>query len=425
MSGHGSNRWMNHVASPYGLAMLSYALFLFACLLPPSVYTSYVHEPDLMFLDPAVILFYSLCVAAFLFGVWLVDSGLPAEPERPPAIRSSIVFVLLLPIMAGIAATAFSAWRLVATNPEIVLWLLTRQGARLKSADAILIESTYLLPPLWLIGSVWYVFWRSFDLRIAGWRRWVVNLILFAGVMTVAAAAVLTLSRNLLMLVFSGLAISYLVRKSASGRLSLRFVLGAGASMAVCVGLLFAGASFLRGGRVDDQVNALFGYTVASYNRLAAIVNGELRYPFAGRGVYLSSFVSFSHLLNRVVPVARTMNWPAFLDVWSSEFAAVAKAGLDGDLIWSGAFGYIFSDLGWFSPPLLMVHGMISGVAWNWIRRGKMLGILIYPALGFCVLFWIGTNFLFDVHIVVLWLVALLLVGYDRLFVVREKASTP
>jgi hypothetical protein len=48
---------LDNVVSPCGLALISYAFFLFACLIPPSVHSHYMMEPDLMFLDPATILF--------------------------------------------------------------------------------------------------------------------------------------------------------------------------------------------------------------------------------------------------------------------------------------------------------------------------------------------------------------------------------
>jgi oligosaccharide repeat unit polymerase len=423
MSESRRNRVLNNIASPYGLAAISYAFFLFACLIPPSIYTRYMHEPDLMFLDPATILFYSLCVASFVAGVCLVGWLFPAVPfpECSVTTRYSPTIFLLTPLLLGIVLTAASTWHLVASNPDIILWILTQQGGNLKGANAPEVDSTFTLAPLLLVGSIWLVFWRTFDLRLRGWRRWLVTLVLFFAVLMVMAVATLTLSRNLLMLVVCGLAILYVVRKTASHQASFKFILGAGTVTAILVTLLFAAVSYLRGSEsVDEQFYMLFGYTVASYNRLAAIVNGNLHYPFAGHGVYLSGFLSFSHLFNQIVPLG---NRPGFQDVWSSEFGAVTRAGLDGAMIWSGAFGYIFSDLGWFSPLLLFGYGMIYGVVWNWIKRGRVLGVVIYPCIGFCVLFWIGTNYLFDSQTVFLYVSAALLAGYDFAFVTPIKIN--
>src|SRR5271156_4754881 len=98
---------IRNVVSPYGLAMISYAFFLFACLIPPSVYSHYMMEPDLMFLDPASILFYTLCVASFLAGAWFVRWLLPSSfPGRRVETRISPTVFLMVPLTVGIILTA-------------------------------------------------------------------------------------------------------------------------------------------------------------------------------------------------------------------------------------------------------------------------------------------------------------------------------
>jgi hypothetical protein len=60
---------------------------------------------------------------------------------------------------------------------------------------------------------------------------------------------------------------------------------------------------------------------------------------------------------------------------------------------------------------------MLYGAVWNWIRRGKALGIVLYPCFAFCVLFWFGGNILLGSDPVVLLLVAVLLAGYELILV--------
>ncbi|HXP07680.1 MAG TPA: hypothetical protein VN828_04255, partial [Acidobacteriaceae bacterium] len=75
------------IASPYGLAIFSYGLFLFAWLFPPGLYTEYVREPDLMFLNPITLVFFSLCVAAFSLGVRF------SRFFRTPAAKTGVTHV--------------------------------------------------------------------------------------------------------------------------------------------------------------------------------------------------------------------------------------------------------------------------------------------------------------------------------------------
>jgi hypothetical protein len=417
---------LSNIASPYGLAMISYAFFLFACLIPPSTYSHYMMEPDLMFLDPATMLFYTLCVASFLAGAWFVKWLFPCSfVERRFEVKISPTVFLMVPLTAGIVLTAVSVFLLVTFNPDIIAFLLAQQGGEVKEAMASEIASSFNLAPLILTGIIWWAFWRSSDFDLRGWRNRMVKSALVVAILWVIAAATLILSRDILISLACGLAVLYVIRRETQKPVSFRFVFGAGAAIIFCLAVLFFGIAFLRGvDSWDDQVHTLIGYTAASYNRLAAVVNGTLRYPFADRGLYLSAFVSFNHTWNQLVPLARLMNWPSQLEVWGAEFGAVTRAGLDGTLIWSGAFGYIFSDLAWFSFPFIFGYGILYGLAWNWIKRGKVLGVVLYPAFAYCALLWVAANSLLDSQRVVLLVAALILAGYERVFV-RSTRNEP
>lgn len=417
-------KWLrDNLVSPYGLALISYLFFLAACLIPPSVYTYFMQEPDLMFLDPPTILFYTLCVLSFLGGAWLIGWMFPCSfVNRKLETRIWATLFLVVPLAMGIAATLATVVFLILQHPDAIILLFAQQGSQVK--DTVTLESagSLLIAPIVLAAIIWWAYWRSFDFGLRGWKKGLVRFALTVAVLSEFAIATLLLSRGILMMAAFGLAILYTVRKCAKNAVSFRFVLGFGISIATCVILLFFSFSFLRGtSSLDILVRVYLGYTVAAYNRLAAVVNGNLRYPFAGRGLYLSGFVSFSHALNRVVPLASVMNWPDILDVWGSEFGAVTRSGLDGNLILSGTFGYIFSDLGWFSFPFVFGYGMLYGVAWNWIKRGKILGIVLYPSFAFSALLWIGTNSLLDSSQALLLATACFL-AFCEFLLVRSKA---
>jgi hypothetical protein len=374
-----------------------------------------MHEPDLMFLDPAAILFYTLCVAGFLCGVRFMDWLFPcALVERKLSTRISPMAFLLTPLILGIAAANIITVYLIKSYPIILLSLLTQQGGDLKNTLAFDVDGHLALVPLALVGITWWALSRYSDLDLQGWKRRMTKSFIFVAVLSVILSSTVTLSRSILMLALAGLAISFLIRRTARGQASAKLIFGSVAAIAVAVPLLFMAFSLLRGAEGwDEQVTTLFGYTVASYNRLAAIVNGRLHYPFSGHGMYLSGAAAHSRLL----PLSRLMNLPDSLDVWESEFGAISIAGLKGNLIWSGTFGYIFSELGWFSFPFLFGYGMLYSVVWNWTKRWGVFGVVLYPWFGFCTLFWLGTNYLFDQPAEILLAVALTLAIYERVFV--------
>ena len=411
-----------NIVSPYGLAMISYAFFLFACLIPPPVYSHYIMEPDLMFLDPATILFYTLCVAGFVAGLWLVGWLFPSSfVDRKFETRISPTLFLLGPLTLAVAAATITNVYLITQYPTIIISLLAQQGGDVKDTITFEVSAHLAFVPLVLLGVTWWAFWRRSELSLQGWRKGLVSVFLLVAVVSAIVSSILTLSRNMLMITICGLAILHGVRRIVRKQVSFKFIFRSGIAVVVCISLLFFAFSSLRGSNSwDAQVNELIGYTAASYNRLAAVVNGNLHYPFAGDGMYLSSVVAHSHML-----LGGYLNSPDPVDVWASEFGAVARAGLDDRLIWSGAFGYIFSDLGWFSLLFVFGYGMLYGVVWNWIKRGKVLGVVLYPCFGFCTLFWIGTNYLLDQPSEILSIVAIILTGYELVFVrpTEDKAT--
>jgi hypothetical protein len=306
---------------------------------------------------------------------------------------------------------------LIQRYPIILLSLSNQRGGDIKETIAFEANGHLAFIPLILIGITWWVFWRYPDLQLQGRDRRLIKFALFIALVSVLISCTLTLGRNVLMLAVCGQAVLYASRQAANGQLSLKSISRTGLSVATAILLLFFTFSFLRGSNSwDDQVTTLIGYTAASYNRLAAVVNGNLHYPFAGRGMYLSSVVAHSHFL-----LSGYLNSPDPLDVWASEFGAVSRAGLDGSLIWSGAFGYIFSDLGWFSLPFIFGYGMLYGIVWNALKKGKVLGIVLYPCFAFCALFWVGSNYLLDQPSEILLIVAMVLSGYELLFMRRRE----
>lgn len=414
---------LNNVVSPYGLAMISYAFFLFTCLIPPSIYSHYMHEPDLIFLDPAAILFYTLCVAGFIAGVSFMQYLFPAPlVEHRIRIRSSPVFFLLSPLILGILATSLAMILLLKQNPNILLLLLAQQGGELKQIYQAEPPGKLALVPIMLVGITWWGFSRSTGLHLERWKRWLFNFFLGAAVFAIIISTVITLYRYYLMMILCGLAILYVLNRTARGDISVKFFLKTALIGVVAVASLFFATSFARGTVIwDDLLRNLIGYTAASYNRLAAVVNGNLRYPYAGHGIYFNFLLIYSHPVNAIYPFVQALNLPAFLDVWGSEFQAVSRAGLDGTLIWSGAFGYIFAELGWFSFLFVFVYGMLYSVVWNWMKRRSILGVVLYPWFGYNASAWFGTNGLLDQTAVTLFTVAILLGGYEKLFLNSPK----
>ena len=405
----------NNIASPYGLAAISYAFFLFACLIPPSFYSHYMGEPDLMFLDPATILFYTLCVLSFAGGALLISWLFPATlTDCRYDIKISPTIFILTPLISAVIVSTIASVYLITHYPVLLLSLLSGQGGDVKNTIAFDISGRFAIIPLGLIGITWWSYWRYGAVRLNVWGRRFVKISVLVSILAMIAVSIVTLSRNTLMLGICGMMILFALKVGLKRQLNVRLVVLWGALFAIIVSLLFIGFAFLSGTvSWDEQISTLFGYTVASYNRLAAVVNGRLHYPFSGHGIYLSDIVAHSRLLR----LGKTVQTPSPLDVWGSEFSAVSNAGLDDRLIWSGAFGYIFSELHWWACFFIFGYGILYGTVWTWMKRGRVAGILLYPCFGFSILFWLGSNFLLNEPLEIVICLCVILAIYEAIFV--------
>ena len=418
---------IRNLASPYGVTAAAVLMFLFAYLLPPAFYSRYIEEPDYLFLDPTSLLFFLLCTVGFVLGLILVGHSFHVQGFAiiKRVARFSPMWFLLLPVIAGTAFTVFAGIVLIRDNANLLELLLAAQGDQLKGEGAMQVSGPISQASPLLMGIVWWAIWRKGDFSLSVRQKIAVNSSITLASIALLGSSALMVTRGEMMPIIAGIAIVVLVLRVKEGRLTRSFVLKFALASGGSILLLFIAFSLLRG--LSDPtflIPNILGYTVSSYNRLAAILAGKLRYPFAGKGVYISGFLAFNRSFNHVFPLNRFLEWPDFVSVWRSEFDAVSAAGLNGQLIWSGTFGYLFSDLGWFSPLMLFVYGIFTGWAWRLLRLGKTAGVVLYPWCAFCVLFWFGTNYLLDPKLADLLIVVVALGFYESWFSSARTEAT-
>jgi hypothetical protein len=412
---------ITRLLSPYGLALISSAVFLFAWLFPPKIYSYYIQEPDLLFFDLRSLLFFSVCVIFFLLGVGLVNRWFPnrsaIHKEARTRVLSPVLFILF-PLITTIGFCVASCVLILKEYPLIIAALLTQNGSAIKNSE-LAMNIPFGRASTLLMGILWWAHWRYPQLEMGRTSQFIVKFFLFLGYLSILAIAILKLSRNDLILIFVGTIILLGILQDFNGGIRTRRL--AVYSLAVGGGIiaLFLLFSFIRGVSPNGFIRDVMGYTIASYNRLAAVVDYRLRYEYAGHGVYLFSFAAFNNKLNNLIPISEMLQWPSFYDWWQSEFSSVWNAGLNGNFIWAGTFGYIFADIGWFAPLMVFVYGTATGWAWRAIKKGKAYGLVMYPWFAFCVLFWFGTNNIVESKVVIFILLACILAVYERIFCIR------
>lgn len=397
------------MVSPSRLALIASAVFVVSWVFSPSLYSHYIGEPDLLFLDPTTAAFFALCVFLFLIGVWVVAWLFPIR--RPTSavskLRVSPIAFLLTPVVIGIGGCIASGLLMLREYPDIILALSSAQGEAIKNSD-LSQHAPLGLANIWLLGVLWWAAWEQSRMPLSSGQRFLAKCVIGMGFACCLIDATLKVSRVEVILPIIGGAIVYACGEARSPRRHSIMLGVVGAAVVA----LFLAFDLLRGGLIDGMVGNLIGYTMTSYNRLSAVLHGRMRYEFGGHGTYLFPFLAFNNQLNTIIPFRMLFHWPMFNDWWQSEFTGVWNAGLNGGYIWSGTFGYIFADLGWLSPLWLFVYGVLYGCVWRAMRMGSTVGIVLYPWFGFCILFWSGNNYLVDNKLLVLVLDAVALSIY-------------
>jgi hypothetical protein len=413
---------IQNIVSPSGLAIISYCVFLFAWVFPSGMYTEYIHEPDLMFLDPWVLAFYTSCVAAFLLGVrasrFVVisrrDSAVTVAARNPFLYLAIPVFLSLM--WCGIYL------KMLGGKLDFVALLLSQQGESIKVAG----EFGALGVGIWssglfmLTATLWWSSVRAKQLHLTGMAKNMFRILFFVGVIVDIATCVATVDRTSLMPLIAGLSVTWLFGKTVTRNIKILRLLSIGLSSTAGVIAVFLLVSFLRGTiAIKGLMMLLLGYTIVSYNRMAALLLGVMHDSYQGRGVYLFPILRENVTLNKLFHVNDYFDWPSAWGLWSAGFSAVASAGLNPGFNFYSVFGALYSDLGWLALGYLFFVGTLVGYIWWKFRAGKTFAIVLYPWCAFCILFWAGYNVMFDGRITELVKMAVALAVYDK-FMLRQ-----
>lgn len=404
------------VVSPMGFAALATLLFAVAWMFPPDLYRKYLEERDFIFLDPTAAFYFGLCVAGFAFGVFSVrmfPTNLKRRAFRPSMGLKPFIF-LALPIALAVGLNVWMLKTLTDNHPQLLPLLLAGEGDVVKNAASEI--GAPMLATIVITGLVWWAIWRLSEQSMPKNQRRAAILLITLLSTCVLANCVLTVGRTELMPFLLGTVAVLLIIRLRNRPLPTRRLLSFIAAAALTVIGMFVMFSVIRGAEDAADVNTtILAYTLASYNRLSALLSGRLHYPCGGTGIYISPFVSYSNLLHKILPIADALGWKPAREVWLSEFDAMSRAGLNADVIWAGTFGYLFSDFGWMTPAFMILYGAVVGTMWQSILAGRLLGIILYPWCAFCILFWQGTNLLLDAKFVLLALLSIVLAHYERL----------
>lgn len=414
--------FLEWVISPYGAVLFAFVIFLGAWLLPPSIYSMGLDEPDYLWLDwPSFFLFTS-CAIAFVLGVLLMDKRVRFQRRSPIPAHVSPVPYILLPLVATLAFGLAGLLLILRAQPQILTALLSGAGKNIKSD----LFDVALPPGIAAAGSAMLavLYWgvNAHSSVSEGGNKKIVGRVLIAYIGFSFAIAFAKFSRNDLMSLILGILTIRIANGLRSGHTDIREVKLVAKGLAGMVAL-FLLISLLRGTSSDGLLGDFFGYTISGYNRMAAIVHHQIPYLDAGNGDHLFNGILQNRTINNLFPFQAMYNLPDQLDVWFSDFAAVSGAGLASQYTFASCFGFIFIDAGWWTPAVVFLCGLFSGYMWRHFKQDKGIGVVVYPMVFFSILMWFGTNMLIGMNTIIFILTTVALLVYEGLFKLLALAT--
>ncbi|WP_420597413.1 O-antigen polymerase [Deinococcus sp.] len=400
-----SKKTIGNLFSPWTAAISITAVGLLFTLLPQNLYEKIMGEPDLMF--GSIKTWFWLISTATVFSIFSYmgsrinkrkDSLGEFKPGQKYHYRQAISILLTIIIALDLFklsyfSSAIGLGKIVTAFSQGGAGDLREQINSKIGGSQISWISDFLVP-IFL-----YSFWNILNTKS---NKKMLFIFFIAAILHIVVSLA-TFTRGPLIALLSMLLIIYLFNRFRKRRLSLYYLLR--------VGIIFIGAFFTifaivdrsRGDQTVSQsqvreslIRSIVGYFPASYNRLAAVVENKLVMPNSGWGYYTTQGIWEATI------VAKTFKFTILgqelgidipstgYDNWLGQFTAVGNIGLQRNLIWATAPGYVWADYGVFGLIWFSVIGFLTGWLYKLFLRHSLLGITLYPLALYSIISWIS-----------------------------------
>jgi len=369
------------ITSPYGATLFPIILMMLSFAFPSSLYEYLINEPNYMFLNYKIITFGMLCILFYYIGVYISNYKpflhfrlLQKLKHQHLLINFKIIlaFVIILQFVYFFFLNIFFYKSLNQNLLEIVFsgrgqLIKDYLGIEIKIPFGIASIPNYVLGiEFWLIYNL-YTFQKGmFDIKNLKYLKLANTLSLILLVIF----NIISVNRPILIILIIG----YFVIHSYFRKESVIFNL---AKSWFIILLLFVFISILRWSSNNENLvnlilNRLLGYTIASFNRFAFIIDGKLSYVDVGIPKVFYIFPILKIPLTNI-------EFHNFLEYSRLSLSACGNLGLNPDYNMATLFGGIYQSIGIATPIYFLFLGFIGRRLYISFKNGKTFGIIFYP----------------------------------------------
>ena len=385
--------------SPLYLAILNMIMVLVAIFFPPSWFEAAAKEPDLVFLNAKYFFLTLICTCAFIAGIVIyrflrgshkIKFG--ASPKFYPSLgllkkssnilRVCLVINILTMVIAfyGIGLQNFSK---SFTDKDIALAVRNQilVVGRIGGVNILALQ-TFVFVSLVIASFIYYSAKKDDNNRVVI-RRF--NVLFVFVVVTYLLVCVLTITRWPILQMSFAFLLTYILYRNSSVGLGVRRLFKMGLAFIIISLAVFLGIGTLKMG-LSHVLGSVIGYTIASYNLGAAVVDGVFRVPTSGSTyATLGFFWQFPFLgyYFRQIGIANGLNLPVAgganmteVDAWARVITETTN--LNPHWLWTTVYSYIYADVGWAFILVFLVYGAISQYLFENFNRLRLVHVSLY-----------------------------------------------
>lgn len=380
--------------------VINWLILVGVVLFPSDIYQQVIDEPYFAGLHGEMFAYMTLSLGLIWFG-WIVAQPVHAPPPMT-LVEYSPSFLWLLRSV-GLFAPLLYGFRLFtsAEIQEALYYELPMNEIR----DIITEMSINYLVQLAMVSSILCIYLTANNRAL----RSIIDCLIVA---IMIGCLLVTMQRSLLMPYILAIGVAYYQGQKQMTLLHTFFYGGCALLSGLCLFLLIAE---LRQQEDVSLLQSILGYTVASYNRLAVMLDGNLQLPNSGTGYYTLQWLYYPpvvrdilHIPDLAASVLGTHLPVTRLDNYYAQFEAIEKTPLAANFIWATFFGIVYSDYGWLSLFFYVVFGACCQAAYISMQKRKLLGIFLYSYIYATSLLWFGDGFIFQSTTLLICYMALL-----------------
>jgi hypothetical protein len=370
-------KFKDFIISPYGATLFPLLLLLISFLFPPSLYESYMEEPNYTFLNVKMFIFVLLCIFFYYIGVF-ISSYRPLfrfnfiKGKNKWEVSYYYFFLKTTALLIIIAELLFIFFVYQYFNKilqdNLLKIILSAKAQLLKGYLIKGIDLPFGMAGLQylLIGVEFWLIYRfeSFKNHLFKSKLDRFSIYISLSVFLFIVINILTLNRTALMSFLAGL---FLLRFYFNNKIYNELL-----KLFIAIVVLFILISILRFGGDIEVFSNFLGYTIVNFNRLAAVLEEKLNYISAG---VPNIFYLFP--IPRIPLIG--INFYDFESLAEVTLSAAEASGLNPNYNMSTLFSGIYQSIGIFTPIYFTILGFIGRRLYISFKDGRTFGIILYP----------------------------------------------